>query len=172
MIPVCLPWRALWIPAGFSSWAWGILLSLQAACAHVQAPVCPRGRAFGVSLRKELGRFYPLDIPTATDGIVRRCVRSQVYPQACKRVCRACARLLLGMPAVLPYSRVICASPGCGWSKVMSITKRIRNTQTFFFVPTLVFQLMGLWCSKYSQYEMQERTFVHGSLRVYLPAWI
>ena len=33
MIPVCVPLGALWVPAGFGGLAWGILLSLQAACA-------------------------------------------------------------------------------------------------------------------------------------------
>lgn len=72
--------------------------------AHIQTPMCPHGWAFGDNLGKELQWFYLLDITTATDGIVHGCMRSQVYPQACKYIWRAHAKLLLGMPAALPYN--------------------------------------------------------------------
>lgn len=51
------------------------------------------------SIQKELWGFYLLVITTATDGIVHRCMRTQVYPWVCKYIWRVHARLLLGMPA-------------------------------------------------------------------------
>lgn len=47
-----------------------------------------------------------------------------------------------------------------------------KGSETHRSFSSLVFQLMGLWNSKYSHYEMQEKTPVHGSLWVHLPALI
>lgn len=168
MTPECL-----WEPSGFQQLQQLGLghPALLAVLGPHSGSCVPSGRAFGVSLRRELWRFYPLIPPQRQMGSFTG-AWEVVYPQACKRVWRACARLLLEMPAVLPYSRGICASPGCVWPKVMVTTSRKDQKHTDLLLPSLVFQSNGLWYSKLSHYKKQEKTCVHASLWVCLPALI
>lgn len=79
------------------------------------------------SIRKDLWWFYLLVATTVTDGVVHRCMRSQVYPWVCQYIWRVHARLLLGITA---KPRGVQASPGSLWLKVLSTITKKGQKQT------------------------------------------
>lgn len=131
-----VPLRVLWIPAGFSSWAWGILLSLQAArawatfrllCALVAEHL---GSAWGkscggfirwISPQRQMGSFTGA---WEVKSIHRHANVSAGHVQGCFWECQLC----YPTPEVFVHHLAVCDPR---WRPQQA--KRVGNTQIFFF---------------------------------------